>query len=1099
MPLPQHLEALLALALEKPADRRPAFLDSVCDGDTALRARLEELLATRGQPEAPGAGPAEAADAIKVEPGDKWDEAVGQTLGRYKLLEKLGEGGCGVVYVAEQTVPVRRRVALKVIKLGMDTKQVVARFEAERQALAMMDHPNIAKVLDAGATEQGRPFFVMELVRGIRITDYCDQNQLATKDRLDLFMKVCQAIQHAHQKGIIHRDIKPSNILVAMNDGVPVPKVIDFGIAKATEGRLTEHTIYTQLNQFVGTPAYMSPEQAEVSGLDIDTRSDIYSLGVLLYELLTGSPPFDPHLLVVDGIDSIRRTIREIEPPRPSTRLSTMQGDALTAMAKRRGTESLQLLKLIRGDLDWIVMKCLEKDRTRRYETANGLAMDIHRHLVGEAVVAVPPSSAYRMKKLILRHRVGVAAAGAVTAALLIGVVAFAWQARIARQQRDRAVAAEAEAKTRASELAKVSEFQSSMLSDIDVAEAGAKLMTNISAKFAAALAKLGVPEAERMNRTQALERELAHVNATDTALEMIDRTILKPAINAAQTQFKDQPVVDANLLHTIGDLYRVLGLYPDAVPLEEQALAIRRRVLGEDDPDTLTSLNDLGVVLEQQGKWPEAEKYYREALEKREKLLGPDHKSTLTSLGNLGNFLRARGNYKEAEPLLRSAVERSKRVLGETNRDTFIQMNCLGFLYISEGRMAEAEPLWRDAYEKGRRALGEDDPDVLAWINNLAGLLQVQGKIKEAEPYFQESVAKHRRIRGEDHPNTITAIGALAGNLSRQGRYAEAEALYLEDLEKSRRVLGNDRRETWVAMNNIGNLYTKEGRLAEAEPYLREVLAARQRLLGPEHPDTLIAMDNLAKLLMNQGEMVEAEKLFRDAVEKSSRVLGKDHPDTLIVMNNFGNLLMQQGRLTEAEPLVRETLEARRRVSGAEHPETLIALNALGRLEEQQGKLAEAEAVDREAMEKFRKVQGTNNPNTLASIANLASLLLTAGKPAEADPLCREALASLEQKFGKDDYRTASVRLSLGMSLADLHHFAEAEKELMEAEQVLATAQGVSAKRRREGLDALAKLYDSWQQAEPGQGHDLKAAEWKKKLEAFSDARRAEAKLQSK
>jgi tetratricopeptide (TPR) repeat protein/tRNA A-37 threonylcarbamoyl transferase component Bud32 len=1099
MPLPQHLEALLALALEKPADRRPAFLDSVCDGDTALRARLEELLATRGQPEAPGAGPAEAADAIKVEPGDKWDEAVGQTLGRYKLLEKLGEGGCGVVYVAEQTVPVRRRVALKVIKLGMDTKQVVARFEAERQALAMMDHPNIAKVLDAGATEQGRPFFVMELVRGIRITDYCDQNQLATKDRLDLFMKVCQAIQHAHQKGIIHRDIKPSNILVAMNDGVPVPKVIDFGIAKATEGRLTEHTIYTQLNQFVGTPAYMSPEQAEVSGLDIDTRSDIYSLGVLLYELLTGSPPFDPHLLVVDGIDSIRRTIREIEPPRPSTRLSTMQGDALTAMAKRRGTESLQLLKLIRGDLDWIVMKCLEKDRTRRYETANGLAMDIHRHLVGEAVVAVPPSSAYRMKKLILRHRVGVAAAGAVTAALLIGVVAFAWQARIARQQRDRAVAAEAEAKTRASELAKVSEFQSSMLSDIDVAEAGAKLMTNISAKFAAALAKLGVPEAERMNRTQALERELAHVNATDTALEMIDRTILKPAINAAQTQFKDQPVVDANLLHTIGDLYRVLGLYPDAVPLEEQALAIRRRVLGEDDPDTLTSLNDLGVVLEQQGKWPEAEKYYREALEKREKLLGPDHKSTLTSLGNLGNFLRARGNYKEAEPLLRSAVERSKRVLGETNRDTFIQMNCLGFLYISEGRMAEAEPLWRDAYEKGRRALGEDDPDVLAWINNLAGLLQVQGKIKEAEPYFQESVAKHRRIRGEDHPNTITAIGALAGNLSRQGRYAEAEALYLEDLEKSRRVLGNDHRETWVAMNNIGNLYTKEGRLAEAEPYLREVLAARQRLLGPEHPDTLIAMDNLAKLLMNQGEMVEAEKLFRDAVEKSSRVLGKDHPDTLIVMNNFGNLLMQQGRLTEAEPLVRETLEARRRVSGAEHPETLIALNALGRLEEQQGKLAEAEAVDREAMEKFRKVQGTNNPNTLASIANLASLLLTAGKPAEADPLCREALASLEQKFGKDDYRTASVRLSLGMSLADLHHFAEAEKELMEAEQVLATAQGVSAKRRREGLDALAKLYDSWQQAEPGQGHDLKAAEWKKKLEAFSDARRAEAKLQSK
>jgi len=1099
MPTREHLEALLALALEKPVAKRPAFLDSVCDGDTALRARLEELLATRGQPGAPGSNPSEPGETLAVEPGNTRDEAVGQTLGRYKLMEKLGEGGCGVVYVAEQSVPVRRRVALKVIKLGMDTKQVVARFEAERQALAMMDHPNIAKVLDAGATEQGRPFFVMELVRGIRITDYCDQNRLATKDRLDLFMKVCQAIQHAHQKGIIHRDIKPSNILVAINDGVPVPKVIDFGIAKATEGRLTEHTIYTQLNQFVGTPAYMSPEQAEVSGLDIDTRSDIYSLGVLLYELLTGSPPFDPHLLVVDGIDSIRRTIRDIEPPRPSTRLSTMQGDALTAMAQRRSTESVQLLKLIRGDLDWIVMKCLEKDRTRRYETANGLAMDIHRHLTGEAVVAVPPSSAYRMKKLVFRHRVGVAAVAAVTVALLIGVIAFAWQASVARHQRDRAVAAEAEAKTRASELAKVSEFQSSMLSDIDVADAGAKLMTNISAKFAAALVKLGVPETERTDRTQSLERELAHVNATDTALEMIDRTILKPAINAAQTQFKDQPVVDAKLLHTIGDLYRVLGLYPDAVPLEEQALAIRRRVLGEDDPDTLTSLNDLGAVLEQQGKWPEAEKYYREALEKREKLLGPENKSTLTSLGNLGNFLRARGNYKEAEPLLRSAVERSKRVLGETNRDTFIQMNCLGFLYISQGKLAEAEPLWRDAYEKGRRALGEDDPDVLAWINNLAGLLQAQGKVKEAEPYFQESVAKHRRIRGEDHPNTIKAIGALAGNLSRQGRYAEAETLYCEDLEKSRRVLGNDHRETWVAMNNMGNLYTQEGRLAEAEPYLREGLAARQRLLGAEHPDTLVAMDQLAKLLMNQGKSDEAEQLFRETLEKSRRVLGKDHPDTLTVMNNFSHFLTQQGRLTEAEPMVRETLEARRRVSGEEHPETLIALNALGRLEEEQGKLAEAEAVDREAMEKFRKVQGTNHPNTLTSIANLASLLQTAGKPAEAEPLCREALTGLERKFGKQDARTASVRLSLGMTLADLHQFAEAEKELIAAEQVLATAQGVSVKRRREGLDSLAKLYDSWQQAEPGQGHDLKAADWKKKLEAFSDAKTAEAKLESK
>ena len=371
---PSREEALFQLALSKPVAKRAAWLDAECEGDSALRQRLESLLVAHEQPETLLAAQADAArPTIKLDLADAPDEAVGQTLGRYKLLEKVGEGGCGVVYVAEQTEPVRRRVALKVIKLGMDTKAVVARFEAERQALAMMDHPNIARVLDAGATETGRPFFVMELVRGIRITDYCDQNHLSTKERLDLFIKVCQAIQHAHQKGIIHRDIKPSNILVTLHDGVPVPKVIDFGIAKATEGRLTDATVYTQLHQFIGTPAYMSPEQAEMSGLDIDTRSDIYSLGVLLYELLVGSTPFDAKELVASGLDTMRKTIREKEPVRPSTRFATLKGEELTTTAKRRSADISRLMHQLKGDLDWIVMKCLEKDRTRRYETANWL------------------------------------------------------------------------------------------------------------------------------------------------------------------------------------------------------------------------------------------------------------------------------------------------------------------------------------------------------------------------------------------------------------------------------------------------------------------------------------------------------------------------------------------------------------------------------------------------------------------------------------------------------------------------------------------------------------------------------------------------------
>jgi serine/threonine protein kinase len=438
--------ALFQAAIQLTGNARTSFLENACTGDPALRQRLESLLAADEQTEGALADPPAAKATMKLELSDTPDETIGQKIGRYKILEKVGEGGCGVVYVAEQIEPVRRRVALKVIKLGMDTKQVVARFEAERQALAMMDHPNIAKVLDAGSTEQGRPYFVMELVRGIKFTDYCDQNNLSTNERLDLFIKVCQAIQHAHQKGIIHRDIKPSNILVTLHDGVPVPKVIDFGIAKATEGKLTDATVYTQLHQFIGTPAYMSPEQAEMSGLDIDTRSDIYSLGVLLYELLTGRTPFDAQELMSQGIDAMRKTIREKDPVRPSTRLGTLKGDELTTTAKRRSVETSKLAKLLRGDLDWIVMKCLEKDRTRRYETANSLALDLKRHLNNETVVARPPSSAYRFQKMIRRNKVAFAAAAAVIGGLVFGIIATTWQAVRATRAKQEAFAARQQA-----------------------------------------------------------------------------------------------------------------------------------------------------------------------------------------------------------------------------------------------------------------------------------------------------------------------------------------------------------------------------------------------------------------------------------------------------------------------------------------------------------------------------------------------------------------------------------------------------------------------------------------------------------------------------
>jgi serine/threonine protein kinase len=438
-------EELFKQALLKPsATERSAFLNEACCDDPALRAHLEVLL--EGHFMAQGfldSVPAHDQQPVTRVAAASTYEQPGDRIGRYKLLQNIGEGGCGAVYMAEQEEPVRRRVALKVIKLGMDTKQVIARFEAERQALAMMDHPNIAKVLDAGATETGRPYFVMELVRGIKITDYCDQNNLSTRQRLDLFIPICQAIQHAHQKGIIHRDIKPSNILVTLHDGVPVPKVIDFGIAKATEGRLTNQTLFTAFEQFIGTPAYMSPEQAEMSGLDIDTRSDIYSLGVLLYELLTGRTPLDTKELLAAGLDELRRTIREKDPVRPSTRLRSLLEEEKTTAAKRRGVDVPKLIHLLSGDLDWIVMKCLEKDRTRRYETANGLAADIQRHLENEPVVARPPSRLYRFQKLVRRNKLAFAAATAVIAALVSGIVISTWQAVRAERARQLAQMAE--------------------------------------------------------------------------------------------------------------------------------------------------------------------------------------------------------------------------------------------------------------------------------------------------------------------------------------------------------------------------------------------------------------------------------------------------------------------------------------------------------------------------------------------------------------------------------------------------------------------------------------------------------------------------------
>ncbi len=1120
---PQRVKDIFFAVCEAPLADRGQLIERMCGGDEPLRHEVEALLSAASSSASPSeflekpvwgrvldinrpgllAAPAQAggssvqdSDCPAPAPNSGQTGAVaaaaaglalpetaasvpvtegpGTQLGPYKLLQRIGEGGFGVVYMAEQEKPVRRLVALKIIKLGMDTRSVIARFEQERQALAMMDHPHIARVFDAGATHAGRPYFVMELVRGIPVTEYCDQYNLTARQRCELFISVCQAVQHAHTKGIIHRDLKPSNVLVTLHDGKPVPKVIDFGIAKATGGKLTDRTLFTEFRAMIGTPAYMSPEQAELSGLDIDTRSDIYSLGVMLYELLTGTTPFDERTLVGSGYDEMRRIIREVEPPRPSARVSGLSFDgsdgrlliahsrleddarganrkseignrksSVLDIARRRHTDPQTLVRSIRGDLDWIVMACLEKDRTRRYETASALAADLQRHLRDEPVLATPPSQAYRLRKFIRRNRGKVYAGAAVAAVLLLGgvgtTVGFVW----ALGERDRAVLAETTATQRAVELKQVSDFQAQMLSQVDPTQAGKLLEEDVNAKFEAALARAGVPEHERGAQIEQFTGQWRRVNHTDAARELIDRTILKPASAAIDRQFKDQPLVDAHLRQVLADRYRDLGLYDAALPLQEQALATRRHLLGEEDPNTLSSVNNMGYLLQALGKLSEAEPFYREALETMRRVLGEEHSDTLAATNNMGYLLQA------------------------------------------QGKLSEAEGYYRGALENYRRTLGDEHPDTLTSINNMGVLLKAEGKLNEAEAYFREALEKRRRALGDEHPHTLASINNLARGLQAQGKLAEAEGYYHEALDQYRRVLGDEHPDTRIAITNMGGLLIAQGKLIEAEPYLREALEQARRVLGEEHPDTLGSIHNMGFLLKAQGRLAEAEPYFREALEKLRAVLGEEHPDTLISIMNIGALLRAQGKLSEAEGYYREALENSRRVLGAEHPNTLTATNNMGVLLRTQGKLAEAEGYCREALETSRRVLGDDHPDTLSSIYNMGALRLAQAKLVEAEPYFREALTGYQKKLGPAHWQTGDCEARLGKVLAGLSRPAEAEMHLLAAEPVMRTAQGVPPGRYADCVTAIIDLYEKWHAAEPDAGYDAKAAEWRSGIDS--------------
>jgi non-specific serine/threonine protein kinase/serine/threonine-protein kinase len=777
------------------------------------------------------------------------DSATPRTIGFYRLLQKLGEGGMGEVWLAEQTHPIHRHVAVKVIKAGMDTAHVIARFETERQALAVMDHPGIAKVFDAGATPEGRPYFVMEYVRGEPLTAYCNRQRLSTRKRLDLFLQICDGVQHAHQKGIIHRDLKPSNILVTLLDSQPAPKIIDFGLAKAMAQPLTDHTLYTEIGMLLGTPEYMSPEQAEMTALDIDTRTDVYALGVILYELLTGSLPFDSKELRQKGLDEIRRTIREVEPLRPSARVAQpdLKPQEKPAAAVRE----------LRGDLDWITMRALEKDRTRRYGSAAEFATDIRQHLNHLPVLAGPPGTVYRLGKFMRRHRIAVIAAATFILLLVAFATTAAVQARRVARERDRA--------NQQAEIARaINDFLQSDL----LAQASSTSQARPDTK-------------------------------PDPDLKV--RTALDRAASRIEGSFKNQPAIEAAVRHTIGRTYYDLGLYVEAQPQLERSLSLAQQSLGPQNSTTLATAGDLILSYIRQAKYAQAAPLAEKTVADLRSARGDDDPQTLEAIDILAGLYADEGDYPRAEELYVKALDGQTRVLGEQQTNTLTTMNNLALLYAKEGKYAKAEPLFRKALEITRRLSGEEAPDTLVLENNLADLYHRLGAYPEAERLFSELIATKRRVEGEEHPSTLTAMNNLGTVYRDEGKYADAEPLFIKALEVQGRVLGKEHPNTLRTMSNLGLLYSKEGKYKDAERLLSMALDGRRRVLGKEHPDTLLTMSRLGLLYSGERKYASAEPLLVNAAESRVRALGRNHPDTVKSVNDVEKMYHDWGKPDKA------------------------------------------------------------------------------------------------------------------------------------------------------------------------------------------------------